>query len=381
MDYHGPDKIPIKKDNLFNMECFRAKDLVVQEFDRSEDLWATRGLMIYCLKNNDHFFRKVARIPSGFSLFWLNNLTLIRRFTHKPECAEMTINGAGQICAFASGYMWISQGIGKKFQKTLKLPNYGIGIGRGVMSTGISQINNEGFLIGEYFDNPSRNSVRIFEFNLADRSWKNAFEFLPGHIRHIHALQRDPFTGKFWICTGDEGKEPMIGWSDDYFRSIVPIGQGSQAWRACQLVFTEDAVYWGTDTGSPDIGGIYKWDKVRQDVEQLYKIAGAIFFATRLSNGIIVMSTDREGFTNETDDKTRLIIINNHNIMTTIECGSWNYKKKGLRYNFAKLRIQRNQGSNNLVISCLNQKEIPEGELLIFSEEQFNLRPSGIINN
>ncbi len=148
--------------------------------------------------------------------------------------------------------------------------------------------------------------------------------------------------------------------------------QGSQKWRACQLVFTEEAVYWGADTGSIDLGGIYKWDKEKQEVKQLQAISGAVFFGTRLANGDIVMSTDREGFPNETDDKTRLIIINKENNIKTVDCGTWDYKKPGFRLNFAKLRIQRLQGSNMLAISCLNQKEIPDGDLLIYSEREFS---------
>ena len=99
----------------------------------------------------------------------------------------------------------------------------------------------------------------------------------------------------------------MIGWSDDNYINITPIGYGSQIWRTCQLVFTEEAIYWGTDTGSVDLAGIYRWDKKSMELEQVCKTEGAIFFSVRLNNGTIVMSTDREGFPNEKDDKTRLL--------------------------------------------------------------------------
>jgi hypothetical protein len=372
LDYLGPQRIPLQSDNKFGMTCFRVHDLIVQEFDRKDNLWATRGLLIYYLRNGEDKFKKVARVPSGFSFFWLNNFTIIRKFTLRPECVEMSVNDAGYICAFSSGRMWISQGIGKKFNKTLKLPNYGIGVGRGIMSTGLAQVNDEEFSFGEYFNNPERSKVRIYKYKNTNRLWEKVYEFLPGQIRHIHALQKDPYTGKLWICTGDEDNEALIGWSDDNFKTIVTIGQGSQKWRACQLVFTEEAIYWGTDTGEIDSGGIYKWDKEKQEVKRLQSIPGAIFFGTRLANGTIVMSTDREGFPNETDDKTRLFIINKENKITTIDCGTWNYKKSGFRFNFAKLRMHRIQGSHKLAISCLNLKEVPDGDLLIYSEEELS---------
>lgn len=372
LDYIGPKRIPLKPDNKFGMDCFRAKDLIVQEFDKKDNLWATRGLLVYCLKNGEEKFEKRARVPSGFSFFWLNNFTMIRKFTLRPECIEMTVNEAGHICAFASGRFWNSQGIGEKFHETLKLPYYGIGIGRGIMSTGLSQVGDNEFLFGEYFSNPERTRVRIYKYKNTDMRWEHVYEFLPGQIRHIHALQKDPYTGKLWICTGDEDKEPMIGWSDDGFKTIVIIGQGSQKWRACQLVFTEEAVFWGADTGSIDLGGIYKWDKEKQVVELIQSVSGAIFFGTKLANGTIVMSTDREGFPNEKDDKTHLIVINKDNNIKTIDCGTWDFKKSGFRFNFAKLRIQRLQGSHMLAISCLNQKEIRNGDLLIYSEKALN---------
>jgi len=372
LDYCGPERILLQPENKFGMVCLRAKDLIVQEYDSKGNLWATRGQLVYYLKKGEDKFIKITRVPSGFSFFWLNSFTIIRRLTLRSECIEITVIEDGQICAFSSGRMWNSPGIGKKFHETLKLPHYGMGVGRGIMSTGLIQINDREFLFGEYFSNQERTNVKIYKFINSDMTWKTTFEFQPGQIRHIHALQSDPYTGKLWICTGDEDSEAMIGWSDDDFKTIVPIGQGSQKWRACQLVFTENDVYWGTDTGAIDLAGLYRWDKENLELKQLQSIPGAIFFGTRLANGTIVMSTDREGFPNEKDDKTRLFIINKDNKIKTIDCGTWNYKKPGFRFNFAKLRIQRIQGSHTLAISCLNQKEIPDGDLLIYSEEVFN---------
>ena len=84
------------------------------------------------------------------------------------------------------------------------------------------------------------------------------------------------------------------------------------------------------------------------------------------------MSTDRESFPNERDDKTRFLIIDESDNIREIEGGSWNYQKKGIRFNFAKLRLQRTQGNHLLAVSCLNLKEIPDGDLLIFDEYIFN---------
>lgn len=369
LDYRGPKKIVLRKDNAFGINCYRAKDLIVQEYDKSGNLWATRGMIIYQLKKGDDRFVRIAHLPTSFSFFWFNNFRLFRKLTLRSECVELTIGEDGSLCAFASGNIWNSTGIGQRFVNTMKMPYYGIGVGRGIMSTGLMKANDKDFFVGEYFSNKKRTSVRIYKYDNIHKQWKTTYEFAAGQIRHIHALQEDPYSNKLWVCTGDEDEEAMIGWSCDNYEHITPIGHGKQIWRACQLVFTEDFIMWGTDTGVQDLAGIYRYDKNSMDLIQLCKTDGAIFFGTRLANGTIVMSTDREGFPSEKDDRTRMFILGKDNKTIKILCGTWKYKRPGYRFNFAKLRFQRNQGDDSLVVSVLNQKEFPDGELLIFSEE------------
>lgn len=372
LDYQGPKRILLQPDNVFGIKCLRTKDLIVQEFDNKGNLFASRGMVIYVQKKGNDKFIRIAHVPSGFSIFWLNNFKVIRRLTLKPECIETIVTGDGKIIALSAGYLWYGDVNGEKFKKTLKLSHYGIKIGRGILSNGLLKVNDNLLFFGEYFRNEERTNVRIFKSKNYGQTWDVACEFQSGTIRHIHALYVDPYTGKFWICTGDNDNESMIGWSDNDFKNIFSIGQGSQIWRTCHLVFTADAVYWGTDTGSDDLAGIYRWDKKSMELTQLLKTDGAVLFGTRLTNGTIIMSIDREGFPNEKDNRTRLFIISQGDKITVIPCGTWDRKKSGFRFGFAKLRFQRSQGNDSLIISCINQKEIPDGDLLIYSEEVLN---------
>jgi hypothetical protein len=369
-DYIGPKRIRLKASIAFGIDCLRASDLIVQEYDNKENLWATRGFLIYCLRKGESEFHRAGRVPSDFSIFWLNNFRLFRQFTLRSEIVEMTINEEGQITAFAAGKIWFCSRVGRKFEKIMELSHFGLHIGRGIMSTGLLQANKTELYLGEYFSNQDRKDVKVFRLNNEHRTFETSYVFEPGQIRHIHALQRDPYTKRLWICVGDEDNESMIGWSDDNFRNITPLGFGSQIWRTCQLVFTDDAIFWGTDTGSVDLAGIYRWDKTNMELTKVHDTQGAIFFSIRLRNGTIVMSTDREGFSNEEDDITRLFVVNKNNNVITIPCGTWKYRKHGFRFNFAKLRFQRSSGNSSLVISVLNQKEFPESELLLFTEDK-----------
>jgi hypothetical protein len=368
IDYHGPKRISLRPGNAFGLDCLKAKDLIVQEYDASGNLWATRGMILYQMLEGDSIFYKFAHLPSGFSFYWLNNFRIIRKLALNSESVETTITKDGQIIALSAGYMWYSSKERNKFKKTLKLTHYGIGIGRGFLSSGLLKVNDEFVFFGEYFRNNQKARVRILKSHKCGKTWNVAYEFQPGAIRHVHALQSDPYSGKLWICTGDNGNESMIGWSDDNFRTINPIGSGSPIWRSCKLVFTEELIYWGTDTGCEGFQGVYRWEKKTMALTKLQKSNGPILFGTRLIAGTIVFSTSR-GLFREENKLTSLIVININGTISNIKCGTWNNNR--YRSSFATLRFQRTQGNKSLAISILNQKEFSEGELLIFMEENF----------
>ena len=208
IDYVGPEKIRLKTSIAFGMDCLRAKDLMVQEFDNEGNLWATRGFLIYCLRKGENEFVRIIRVPSVLSIFWLNNFRIFRQFTLRSEIVEMTVNEDCQITAFASGLIWFSAGMGRNFEKIMELSHFGPRIGRGIMSTGLLQANKMELFLGEYFSNQERTNVRVFKLNTKNKDWETSYEFKPGQIRHIHALQRDPFTNRLWICVGTKIMNP-----------------------------------------------------------------------------------------------------------------------------------------------------------------------------
>jgi hypothetical protein len=368
IDYYGPSEIKLKNETAFGLPCLRARDLIVQEYDQDGILWASRGMIIYKLDKDHDKFTKVAHVPTGLSIFWLRNFTILRRITVRPECIEMVTTKCGDICALSAGKIWYLQAGEKKFKNTFVLDHYGFG-DQGIRNDGILYAGDSILYFGEYFSNPERTGVNLYKSNNNGKSWKITYHFKEGQIRHIHALQKDPYSERLWICTGDYDYESMVACSIDSFRTLTSIGLGNQIWRVCQLVFTENAVYWGTDTGNKNLSGIYKWDRASTELSNLQKTDGAVFYGTRLAGGTIVMSADREGMASEKDDKTRIYIITDKDKITCIEAGTWKHKRPGLRFKFAKLRFQRDHGAPSLAISCLNQKEFPDGDLIIINEK------------
>ena len=365
LDYRGPLEIKLQADIVDGLPSLRAKDLLVQGHDPAGYLWATRGMVAYRLSKSKDTFVRQYHIPTGLSIFWLRNFSIVRRLTLRPECVELLPMLHGEACAMSAGFMWYRPVHGKHFIKSLILFHYGIFTGQGIRNDGLVRLKDGTILFGEYFANKHRTNVKIYSSSDNGKTWQVVHNFEPDQIRHVHAIQQDPYTVKAWICTGDSNKDSMISWSTDGGKTIHPIGQGSQMWRVCQLVFTKEALFWGADTPNGNVSGIYRWDRKTHEITKLGSVAGEIFYGTRLAEGTIVMSTTRDGAGNERNDKTRLWILIDDKKVTPIIFGTRYSQRK-----YAKLRMQRDQGSNSLYLTCLNQKEFGDGDLIVISEKE-----------
>ncbi len=366
-DYRGPLEIPLQPDNACGLPAMRAKDLLVQGHDTEGNLWATRGMVAYRLAKGDNKFIRQYHVPTGFSIFWLRNFSIVRRLTLRPEAIELLPMPEGEACAMSAGHMWYRPPNGKDFKETLTLPHYGISTGQGVRNDGLIRLKDGTILLGEYFLNKDRTNVRIFSSKDNGKTWQVVYDFQPGQIMHIHSIQQDPYTGKIWVCTGDLDKESMVLWSNDGAKTLNPIGQGSQIWRVTQLVFTKDALFWGTDTLDNNVSGIYRWDRTTHKLTKLADVAKEMFYATRLAGGTIIMSTTSTvtgGYFIE-NDETGLRIITEEKNITPLMCGT-----RGSERKYAKLRFQRDQDAASLYITFLNHNEYNDGDLIVIPEEE-----------
>lgn len=69
--------------------------------------------------------------------------------------------------------------------------------------------------------------------------------------RHIHVLMKDPYTGDLYLGTGDTDRESNIYRSTDDGETFQLLGGGSQVWRTLSFIFTENSVFWNTDSHEP----------------------------------------------------------------------------------------------------------------------------------
>ena len=115
----------------------------------------------------------------------------------------------------------------------------------------------------------------------------------PGGIRHVHGVQVDPFTDRVWVVTGDRPDESRIGWLGGAggFRTV---GEGSRQWTAVSLMFTPDAVLWGTDALKEPCG-IFRWDRESEETTRVADLDGPVFHSAVLADGRLLVATEIEG--------------------------------------------------------------------------------------
>jgi len=137
---------------------------------------------------------------------------------------------------------------------------------------------------GEYRSNPERSPVHIYGFDFRDKAWRPVWAFKG--VRHVHGVFFDPYRKSFWVTTGDTNEEVGIWRSDDQFQTLVKVAGGSQQFRAVQLLFTEDYVYFGSDAPS-EPNYLYRMDREGKRVEQLARVGGSVFYGCRVGQALV----------------------------------------------------------------------------------------------
>jgi len=340
------------------IEAFNTPGLIIQHISDDGTIWSARGYRVY--KSSDGVRTKMAfKVPSGNWISWIGNFRSIRALTGYTELFEVFPLRSGTILAFSGGYIWRTTDGGDTFRQVHKLRHFGIGDGRGVMPEDITEDNDGSFYYGEYFRNLERGSVFVYRSLDDGKNWEVAHRFKPGEIRHIHSLEFDPYTNALWISTGDLDHECMIGYSFDKGVTFRKVGSGNQEWRAASLLFTKDAVFWGTDS-APTQNWIYRLDRETLVVEKVCKIDGPIYYSTTLCDGTLIMGRTVEGERGEWDDMV--------SIWLSQDGKHWIRKTLGKRkssHEYAFLRLPRGNCAAHLYTSLFNTDDHEETVLKV----------------
>jgi len=121
-------------------------------------------------------------------------------------------------------------------------------ITRGTRPLHITAVPGGTVYFGEYFDNASRDEVHIYASTDQGYTWRVAYTFLKGSIRHVHNIVHDPWQDCLWILTGDYGDECRILRASCDMSHIDEVLKGNQQARAVAAIPTESGLYFTSDT-------------------------------------------------------------------------------------------------------------------------------------
>lgn len=139
---------------------------------------------------------------------------------------------------------------------------------------------------GEYCFNPERKPMRIYQSKDNGNTWLVAYEFKSGEINHIHGIFNDPYTGRLWVATGDDDAACIFGYTEDGFKTLIKQYEGTQQYRVCVPLFTENEIIFATDS-QYEQNYIRSINRKTGEVTNIQPIQGSGIYAVQ--NGSLMM--------------------------------------------------------------------------------------------
>lgn len=143
----------------------------------------------------------------------------------------------------------------------------------------ICKASNSNLYFGEYFSNADRGEVKIFISNDGE-NWGVAYTFEPGTIRHVHGIYEDSFRNGLWVLTGDSDDESALWFTNDGFKTLTPLGRGSQKARAVGIIPTEKGIIVPMDSPH-QVNYIQLFEPETEKFTDLAQIGGSAFHAQK----------------------------------------------------------------------------------------------------
>lgn len=263
-------------------------------------LWATRGYAVLYSRNNGRDWTSIGQIPTA------GHKRLLARFDVSRRLWRLGINRLyvlpdETVLVFADRqlYRLATRETGPQHVHSLRR-------GRSPLPYGAAILPDGSFVYGEYWSNKEREPVHLYVSHDSGLSWEELHRFPAGTIRHIHAVQWDPFSERIWIATGDQDKECLLLKSDSEIETFEVVGGGTQDWRAVSLLFDDDFIYWGSDrtfdrrwrNRPPADNHLFRLRRSGDVVERLQVVGPPVYFGTNHRSWQL-FSTAVEGTWNE----------------------------------------------------------------------------------
>lgn len=148
-------------------------------------------------------------------------------------------------------------------------------------------------LWGEYNSNKEHgDDVRVFVSSDKGATYDVGYVFPGGETLHVHNIIFDATLDKYWVLTGDHGREPGIGLLSRDLCHFDWVAKGEQRYRAVDFFDLGDHIVYGTDTERAP-NAVMAMDKQSGKVERIAELDGSCIYACRFGD-IYALSTTVE---------------------------------------------------------------------------------------
>lgn len=242
-------------------------------------------------------------VAKGYKLYYYNSMTEKKRyFSRLADCknALYSINRLSRRLFRAEithlyhfqndTWMCIAKKALFKYNKNSELFEKCCDIETGSRPMNLCQAQDGTIYYGEYCYNPNRKPMRIFQSKDNGDTWSVAYEFKDGEINHIHGIFNDEYTNRLWVATGDDDEACIFGYTEDGFKTFIKEYSGSQQYRVCVPLFTEDEIVFATDS-QYEQNVIRSINRKTGEVKDWQKIQGSGIYAVQNGDLMMVSTT------------------------------------------------------------------------------------------
>lgn len=278
-------------------ERSRTRLSLVQHADE-RGVWATAGRRILFKGHGHGRWQRLATFPRSWPTDLAAPLRPLRRVLRADKCNVYPTRN-GRLLGIRGGQVYRIDG--EVFTPLFRLQ------GDCVMSRSIAETAEGELYLGDYFMNPDRRPARIHRVSPGLDRHEVACELTSPRVRHVHAVHVDPCVpGRLWVTTGDFENECYLGVSDDGFRSLRFLGDGSQRWRVVGLLFFEDRLAWGTDTHIAQ-NHVVTMDRASETITLHGERDASSWYAAQTTDGLCLATTTVEPGPGIHTDRARLL--------------------------------------------------------------------------
>ena len=221
----------------------------------------------------------------------VGNLRILRRLLRIDQYTIKLVGKDKQVLVIINdGNVYYYDKQKKILQLTLKLKQC-----KQLLKNSICETKNGELFFGEYGQNKKRLPIPIYKSTDKGKSWKIVYNIEAKKARHVHGCFWDNFENKIWILTGDFKDENHFICVDKEFKKIEWIGDGTQKFRACNLFFEENYIYWITDS-ELEKNYLYKLKRENRKYLRLQPFPGPVWYTKKINeNNYLASITCEKG--------------------------------------------------------------------------------------